>query len=110
MIWRRNKGKQKSESDIYKYEDLPREFRTQVVHIWANAIGVFDKQRSRRDWVSGWRAEIEPDVNRRWRQIYATTTRELGVFTLVEGGGDDPFEQCVEYMLSADTKGALVII
>jgi hypothetical protein len=110
MIWRRNKEKKDTGSGVYKYEDLPQEFRTQVVHIWASAIGVFDKQYSGRGWVNSWRAELEPDVNRRWREIYATATRELGAFTLIEGGGDDPFVQCAEYLLGADTKGALFII
>jgi hypothetical protein len=110
MIWRRNKEKKDTGAGVYQYEELPQEFRTQVVHIWASAIGVFDKQYSRRGWVSGWRADLEPDVNRRWREICAATTRELGVFTLVERGGDDPFEQCAEYLLGADTKGALFII
>ena len=62
---------------IYRYDDLPRALRVQVVHIWRGSIGgpwgdglTEGQQRAKLSW---------------WQSIHDTLAKEIGVFDLVDG-------------------------
>src|ERR1700722_12542176 len=86
----RNAGKQ----DVYQYDVLPQAFRIQVIHIWKGAIGSCRDHRA---------------PNSAWTYIHGTLTRELGLFSLSQHAKDIA-EECKNFMLAADTAGALDII
>jgi hypothetical protein len=92
-----NAGKQ----DVYQYDDLPRAFRVQVIHIWRSAIGQYYQD------TTGY-GRHSP-ANEYWSFIQSTLVRERGVFALVPDV-NNPCEQCESFLLIADTGGALDII
>jgi AbiJ N-terminal domain 4 len=102
LFSKRERRKQRQgEEDVFQYDDLPSQFRVQVVHIWMDALGY-------------WR---EPGLysppscyasNGWWTQIFQVITREKGVFNLGDGNG--PFDQCQRYLLSAGVEDALDLI
>jgi len=85
---RQRKREKEGQPDVYQYDDIPLNFRIQVRHIWSSAIGGH--------------AEI-------WHSINNDLARELGVFGLGTFGKDPP-SQCQEFLIKADTPGALDII
>src|SRR5437879_9488326 len=95
-----NAGKQ----DVYQYDQLPHPCQVQVIHIWNSAIGVYYVHQ-RYTYTSG---EDSP-ANQFWKLIHETRARELGLFTLT-GKAGNPDEQCKQFLLTADTGGALDII
>jgi hypothetical protein len=90
-----NSGKQ----DVYQYDDLPKEFRIQVIHIWKGAIGAY---------FEGDYGRHSP-ANQFWSLIHDILARESGVFSLVQGE-IRPDSKCIAFLASADTGGALDII
>jgi len=94
-----NAGKQ----DVYQYDEIPRPFRIQIIHIWDDAIGRWYAP----DGYFG-SGRTSP-ANQFWSLIQSTLARELGVFTLT-GAVAGPVQQCKSYLLAADIAGALDII
>lgn len=86
MMRARNAGK----PVIYKYDELPREFRMQVVHILrdlSNEIHLAD-----------------------WHQIHNAFAKEMGVLDIVDEGGD-PEYQCLTFIIgSRDIEQILSLI
>jgi hypothetical protein len=93
-----NAGKQ----DVYQYDELPRAFKVQVIHIWNDAIGAYYESH-------GYSSTRSSPANKYWALIQKAMARELGVFSLT-GKPGDPDDQCREYLLGAETGGALDII
>jgi hypothetical protein len=85
--------------DVYKYDDIPEEFRVQVVHIWKDTIGPYRTRSYGR---------VSPG-NDLWLEIHDTLARERGVFRL-GGHVGDPYQTCSSYLLTADTGQVLDII
>src|SRR5205085_8768309 len=89
------------QSDIYRYDYLPKEFRIQVIHIWRDAIGHYE--------VRTQYGPMLPASMRLWTGIFDTFTREIGTLWLgdrnlnVEG-------QCLQYFMEADVNSALDLI
>ena len=94
-----NAGKQ----DVYQYDQLPNEFRVQVIHIWNAAIGSYYVPQG---YSSG---RSSSPANQFWSAIHRILSKELGKFTLT-GKSGDPDDQCRNFLLTADTGGALDII
>ncbi len=92
---KRQKKKELPKTDIYKYDDLPREFRIQVLHIWKAAIGNYHSYGS--------------PSNKFWEWLDKTLARELGLFAL---GADyhDFQKRCELFLLSTDVDKALDLI
>jgi hypothetical protein len=88
--------------DIYQYDELPTAFRVQVIHIWNDAMGAYIES-------SGYSSTKSSPANRFWALVHKAMVRELGVFTLT-GQGGHPDEQCIRYLMTADTGGALDIV
>ena len=81
-----------NESDVYKYDSLPKELRVQIVYIWDEAIGRYED-----DSIYGY-----PDtpINRTWDIIHKIVAKEHGVFQLAHG--DTPQERCINYLLKSE--------
>ena len=88
-----NKGK----PEIYKYDLLPQPFRVQVAHILKDSIGPFS--------IDSLGLGGESPSNQFWRLIHEGLCREKGVFALC--GTGTPIEQCVGYLLNANSCDAL---
>lgn len=99
---RKKKRELSGKVDVYKYDDIPAEFRVQVIHIWRDGLGPF-------------RAYGEFDFDRKsenndaWILIHNALARELGVFSI---GNEyaNPQEQCIEFIQKADSDNVLDII
>jgi hypothetical protein len=92
-----NAGKQ----DVYQYDHLPEAFRVQVAHIWNGTIGTYYDSH-------GYSSSRSSPSNEFWSAIHDVMCRELGVFKLATG--EDPDDRCRNYLMAADTAGALDII
>jgi hypothetical protein len=66
-----------NQPEVYQYEQLPIEFRRQVVHIWESAITVYNNM-IRANW---------------WDSMHNELTRELGVFHLGRNERDIPLSK-----------------
>jgi hypothetical protein len=99
---RQAKRAEAGKADVYQYQSLPQPFRVQVAHIWKTAIGPYFFWNS-----SGFTSE--PKSNQAWRWIHDTLARERGAFSLVDEDWHDA-AKCHQFLLTADTNGALDII
>ena len=98
---KRLKKKQRAgKTDVFQYDDLPNEFRVQVVHILADAIGCWE-------YASEW--DLVPESNKWWHHIHSQMVREFGVFRLSERGGD-LFEECQHFIQEAEALPTLDLI
>lgn len=90
------------DSDIYRYDNIPIEFRRQVIHIWVDSIGVYREQDS-----FGYRDSM--GNNEAWRTVHKSLCKEYGVFHL---GNEhkDPYEQCEEFIQICRDEEVLDII
>lgn len=87
--------------DVFQYNDLPKAFRIQVIHIWADALGVW---REPERFMPPLLSHSRP--NQWWNEIYRVLAREKGVFQLVQHG-ENPFDICQRYLQIAETNDAL---
>jgi hypothetical protein len=99
---RKKRLERAGKQDIYQYDKLPPEFRVQIIHIWRGAIGRYYSPSN------SFGGPASP-ANVFWEVIHKTLARELGLFALGEPM-TDPNVQCQQYLLKADTSGALDII
>lgn len=83
-------------ADVFRYDGLSKQFRTQVVHIWTDAIG----ELRTLNWTDPG-AEI-------WPMIVRTMCKELGLFRLTDDG--DYHLQCSHFLLECTDESALDII
>jgi len=75
--------------DVSVYDDLPSGLCVQIVHIWKEAIGPFNRPHD---------AFSNPvNNNDAWVFIHDLVAREHGRFSLAERG--NAFERCVDYVL-----------
>jgi hypothetical protein len=81
------RSRKQGKDDVFQYDDLPKQFRAQVIHIWNDALRSYD-------W---------------WREIYRVMIREKGVFRLVDAD-TTPQQQCYQFFMSAQTEEALDLI
>ncbi len=76
-----------NQPEVYQYEQLPVEFRRQVVFIWGEAISAYENY-----FRAGW-----------WDSMHKYLVRELGVFHLGWNDQARPFEQCIDFLLDEKT-------
>jgi hypothetical protein len=88
-------------ADVFQYDTLPQPFRVQVIHILGDALTPW------RD--SDYCDPLEHAPNVWWKQLFDALTREKGVFALSTKRGN-PFEQCMHYILEAETTDVLDLI
>ena len=75
--------------DVFTYDELPRGLRVQISYIWNDLLGAVNHDG--------------------WSVIHDTVAREHGLERL-GGRRSSEYEQCAEYLLSADVDDALDII
>jgi hypothetical protein len=97
------RARKQGQEDVFQYENLPQQFRAQVIHIWNDSLGHF------RDDRRSFGPTIPSPSNDLWIGIFRVLTREKGTFRLGEGGSN-PQEQCYEFIMNAPTEEALDII
>jgi hypothetical protein len=104
-IFSKRKKKQESQgkTDVYQYENLPNPFRVQVAYIWRAALG-----RWYRDTMGYGSSPASPS-SELWEKIHEILAKEKGMWNLGKTT-DDPQIQCTEYLMGAQTDGALDII
>jgi hypothetical protein len=92
--------------DVFQYDSLPEQFRTQVVYIWEDALGAYYDPRS----DGPFHTRIASPSNSIWQWIHGILVRERGEFMLGDKPLADPKQQCQRFLLTADIDGALDII
>lgn len=80
--------------EVYQYENLPIEFRRQVIHIWLSAIGAYHPPDRSMGFM--------PLVSHLWHNIHDAFVRELGLFHL-GSEHQNPFDQCQSFLLEEKT-------
>ena len=80
--------------DVFVYDDLPRELRIQIIHIWRQAIGPFQLHRGRSLGGAG-------QNNDAWETIEKIVAREHGVFQLGDHRNRDVALRCEMYLLDS---------
>lgn len=103
-IFSKRKKQQESQGkpDVYQYDKIPEPLKIQVVHIWRAALGHWYRQ-------TGYSFGEDSPACALWQWIHDTIAKEKGMWHL--GHPDsDPEERCVQYLMDADTDGALDII
>jgi hypothetical protein len=112
---RQRQKERAGEPDVYQYDDLPRAFRNQVVWIWSRALGPYYDARgyamSQLDALHGalhgfYPHHDTPLSNQLWDLIARTLAEDLGVFSIGQSRASS-FDQCVSFLQSANTDGAL---
>ncbi len=95
---RRKRLEKAGQRDLYQYDILPQPFRVQVIHIWNTAVGpCVDSQG------------MGTTARELWIAISSTLCRELGVLSIGDGYQMEG-AQCKQFILGADSDGALDII
>ncbi|WP_340392844.1 hypothetical protein [Paenibacillus sp. FSL E2-0190] len=98
-----SKRGKKPDKEIFIYDDLPKNFRIQVIHIWSDAIG---KWYYETDYLG--KVYTSPS-NNIWLQIHKQLCKEYGIFSLSEMG-DNPFAKCQYFIQNTTTEQVLDII
>jgi len=80
--------------DVYTYDQLPRELRVQIAHIWRDAIGTTSS----------------PKAREAYRSIVEALRREYGVFSLTDDPQGDPLKELTVFFLAADLERAMDVI
>src|SRR5262249_3058640 len=88
-------------TDVLIYDELPKPFRVQVVHIWGDAIGRWDEEMHR--YGGGW------GPNLTWDEIYRLYIREKGFFHL-DANARNPQMQVLTYFLQAEVDDGFDLI
>jgi len=100
---RKNRQESQGKPDVYQYDAIPHAFKIQVVHIWNDAIG-----RWYRD-TTGYSSPNNSPSSELWELIQKTMAEEKGLWTIGQADST-PDERCIQYLMTADTDGALDII
>lgn len=87
-----SKRNNKSNHEVFTYNDIPVIFRVQVIHIWDDSIGPFQ-----------YRSHYQGPClsNKIWKYIKDILCREYGLFDLNNRGSS--YEQCKEFLLKEES-------
>lgn len=93
---KRAKRAKKPVEDVFQYEEISPKLRTQIVHIWFDALGTHD------DFLR----YARPDAHEEYACIVNTLRREYGVFCLVEDRfqAKDEFTELINFFLYEQEK------
>ena len=90
----RNRVSKDNESDVYKYDSLPKELRVQIIYIWDEVIG--------HQHDSMYSYDNSKPINQAWYTIHRTVAEEHGVLQLADG--NTPQERCNNYLLESGDR------
>lgn len=94
--------RKKEPVEIFTYDEIPDEFRVQVIHVWGDAIGPYVINNNYR------RTLISPS-NDVWDFIHKALCKEYGVFEL-SSNGRTTAEKCICFIQETTTEEVLDII
>ena len=97
---KRQKKKLGNVPDVFQYNDLPQEFRVQVVHILRDAIGL--PQRSYEGFYG--------DAHEVYKTIHNLLCREYGLFSLVDNSDGNFANSIFNFFLNTEIDKALDLI
>lgn len=99
---RKKKNELSGKVDVFIYDEIPNEFRVQVIHIWEEAIGPFFDHGE-------FDFDRRVENNDAWITIVKILSKELGVFRL---GNEysNPKKQCIEFIQQAKADHVLDIV
>lgn len=98
-----SKRVKKKTEEIFIYDNLPMEFRVQVIHIWSDSIGRWYHEDS---FYGG---QVTSPSNTVWSNIHKQLCKEYGVFVL-DSRGNDPYVKCQYFIQETSTERVLDII
>ena len=103
---RQRNWSQSDQPRIYQYDDLPKSFRTQVIHIWRDSVGYYHVPQV----YENLRGAYDPvPMNEFWDLVVDTLSREYGVFDL--GKRERNCQRlCEAHLLESNTEQGLDII
>lgn len=97
-----SKRMNQNEFDVYRYDQIPIEFRRQIIHVWIDSIGVYSLGRGP--------FEDSSPSNRSWNDVVRILSKEYGLFSLSDNDYDNSFEQCKEFIQSCSDEKVIDII
>ena len=104
---RRKRHAEKSEPDVFQYDEIPDTLRYQVIRIFENSLGYY--QIPQWNWFDNC-PEPCPENNQVWGEICDTVAQELGRPTLVvmtqtkrPAIGDNRQEECFHFLRSEES-------
>ncbi len=104
-IFSKRKAEQENNKEyinVYKYDNLPETLRVQIIYIWIDSIGSYvEKKRYNFDSTKYIGNIVFP-------KLINYFVREYGVLRLAKG--ENPQEQCFNFLMDAPTEKALDII
>jgi len=103
-IYSKRKKQERGEvPDVYQYQLIPKELRTQVVHIWRS---VFGPVRIRH----GYDGTTLTSAGERFDEVRDMLCREWGVFELTTTSDDSGYDEIKGYLFSSDHVDRLLDI
>jgi hypothetical protein len=101
---REARKRKQGQEDVFQYDDFPKPFRVQVIHIWRDMLGKWGDNAIRLG-----PGEDSHEPNRWWVEIFNLFAREKGVIWLSELRSN-PCAQCRDFLMTASTEDALDLI
>ncbi len=100
---RRQKAENASKPVIYRYDELPIAFRTQVVRIWRDATGASSniETYSKKNWWKSVHDKLAREIPLRNLGSYDTESSDLA-YTLLLGDKNIYHENCKQYLLESE--------
>lgn len=80
---RRRKAEREGQADVYRYDNFPDALKVQIVHIWNDAIGHYDRYNA--------------SANELWGTIHDLLAREKGLFQL--GMHGNPQDRVIDWFV-----------
>ena len=88
---RKRKAEQGDKPVVFRQDELPHQFRIQVVHIWLTTLGDPEQRVVN---------SLREDREQAWSEIHNIMCRELGVFRLWDGS-TTPMGYCQQFLLDS---------
>lgn len=88
---RRKKRAEQTEPDVYQYDRIPDTLRTQIQHIWDDAIGPYFSLS-----LDYWSGSAPPNNNKAWEFIRKAVCHEKGKQSLANES--NPYTDCTVYL------------
>jgi AbiJ N-terminal domain 4 len=92
---RKKRSEKSDQPEIYQYDEFPLVFRRRVIHIWCDAIGLYQTM----DRYGGYDYYISQENYKLWSLIYNILNKELGLSDPISPLPTDPFKQCKNLLL-----------
>src|SRR5712692_6012023 len=91
-LYSKRKRQEQAGEAVYRYDDLPRASRVQIVQVMTDGLGAWERPHA---------GNILGHLpNRWWTDIHDTVARETGKFRLSEIGSN-PFDVCASHLLNS---------